>query len=132
MGCFSFKCKESGKPVASSSFDGDAVRLYLLKDGKVIEEMVGHYDSYGRVFGTEKEPNDTSMTETTSYEWKTPWGEVCDLMFNPNESNGIAAVLECYFTGTIPTTRSDDDRDQGWGENNGKGVVIKEPYHKVY
>jgi hypothetical protein len=132
MGCFSFKCKESGKPVASSSFDGDAVRLYLLKDGKVIEEMVGHYDSYGRVFGTEKEPNDTSMTETTSYEWKTPWGEVCDLMFNPNESNGIAAVLECYFTGEIPTTRSDDDRDQGWGENNGKGVVIKEPYHKVY
>jgi len=132
MGCFSFKCKESGKPVASSSFDGDAVRLYLLKDGKVIEEMVGHYDSYGRVFGTEKEPNDTSMTETTSYEWKTPWGEVCDLMFNPNESNGIAAVLECYFTGEIPTTRSDDDRDQGWGENNGKGVVIKEPYHKIY
>ncbi len=132
MGCFSFKCKESGKPVASSSFDGDAVRLYLLKDGKVIEEMRGHYDSYGRVFGIEKEPNDTSMTETTSYEWKTPWGEVCDLMFNPNESNGIAAVLECYFTGEIPTTRSDDDRDQGWGENNGKGVVITDPYHKVY
>ena len=50
MGCFSFICKESGLPVASSSFDGDDCRLYLLKNGKVIEEMHGHYDSYGRVF----------------------------------------------------------------------------------
>ena len=49
MGCFSFVCKESGLPVASSSFSGDACRMYLLKDGKVIEEMRGHYDSYGRV-----------------------------------------------------------------------------------
>ena len=132
MGCFSFKCKESGKAVASSSFDGDAVRLYLLKDGKVIEEMRGHYDSYGRVFGTEKDPKDTSMTDTTSFEWKMKWGEVCDLMFDPDKSNGIAAVLECYFTGEIPTTRSEDDPDQGWGKYNGKGVVIEDPYHKVY
>ncbi len=132
MGCFSFKCKVSGKPIASSSFDGDACRLFLLKDGKVIEEMKGHYDSYGRVFGTEKDPNDTSMTDTTSFEWKTPWDEVCDLIFDPNPSNGIAAVLECYFTGEIPTTRSEDDPDQGWGKRNGKGVVITDPYHKVY
>ena len=132
MGCFSFKCKVSGKPIASSSFDGDACRLFLLKDGKVIEEMKGHYDSYGRVFGTEKDPKDTSMTDTTSFEWKTPWDEVCDLMFDPNKGNGIAAVLECYFTGEIPTTRSEDDPDQGWGRKNGQGVRIAEPYHKVY
>ena len=50
MGCFSFKCKESNKPVASSSFDGDTVRMFLLKQGKVIEEMRGQYDSYGRCF----------------------------------------------------------------------------------
>ena len=122
MGCFSFKCKESGKPVASSSFDGDAVRLYLLKDGKVIEEMAGHYDSYGRVFDANGD----------SFEWNMDWSDVCNLMFNPNESNGIAAVLECYFNGTIPTTRSDGDPDQGWGRNNGKKVVIEEPYHVVY
>jgi hypothetical protein len=132
MGCFSFMCKESNKPISSSSFHGDACRLYLLKDGKVIEEMVGHYDSYGRVFGPEKDPKDTSMTETTSIEWDKPWGEVCDLIFHPDDSNGIAAVLECYFKGEIPTKRSDRDPDQGWGENKGKGVVIKEPYHKVY
>jgi hypothetical protein len=122
MGCFSFKCKESGKPVASSSFDGDAVRMYLLEDGKVIEEMVGHYDSYGRVFDGKGD----------SFEWKKDWGEIVDSMFDGNESNGIAVVLECHFTGAIPTTQSEDDPNQGWGRNNGKGVVIKEPYHKVY
>lgn len=132
MGCFSFKCKVSGKPIASSSFDGDACRLFLLKDGKVIEEMRGHYDSYGRVFSTEKDPKDVSMTDFTSFEWKMDWHEVCNLMFDTDESNGIAAVLECYFTGEIPTTRSQDDPDQGWGKRNGKGVIIEDPYHKVY
>jgi len=124
MGCFSFMCKESGLPVASSSFDGDAVRLYLLKDGKVIEEMIGHYDSYGRVF--------TDSTYEDSFEWAMDWKEVCDLMFHSDERNGIAAVLEKYFTGTIPTTRSEGDPDQGWGKRNGGGKKIKEPCHIIY
>ena len=101
MGCFSFICKESNKAVASSSFDGDAVRMYLLKNGKVIEEMRGHYDSYGHVFN----PN----SRGDSFEWKMPWGEVCDLIFEENESNGVAVVLEKYFNGTIPTTKSKID-----------------------
>ena len=124
MGCFSFICKESGLPVASSSFDGDACRLYLLKDGKVIEEMRGHYDSYGRVF--------TDSTYEDSFEWKMDWHEVCDLMFHPDESNGIAVILEKYFTGNIPTTRSEGDPDQGWGKRNGGRKKIKEPIHIVY
>ena len=124
MGCFSFICKESGLPVASSSFDGDACRLYLLKDGKVIEEMRGHYDSYGRVF--------TDSTYEDSFEWKMDWHEVCDLMFHSDESNGIAVILEKYFTGNVPTTRSEGDPDQGWGKKNGGRVKIKEPIHIVY
>ena len=124
MGCFSFICKESGLPVASSSFDGDACRLYLLKDGKVIEEMRGHYDSYGRVF--------TDSTYEDSFEWKMDWHEVCDLMFDKDESNGIAVILEKYFTGNIPTTRSEGDPDQGWGKRNGGRKKIKEPIHIVY
>jgi hypothetical protein len=124
MGCFSFVCKESGLPVASSSFSGDACRMYLLKDGKVIEEMRGHYDSYGRVF--------TDSTYEDSFEWKMEWGEVCDLMFHASESNGIAVILEKYFTGRIPTTRSESDPDQGWGKRNGGGRKIKEPIHIVY
>ena len=123
MGCFSFMCKESGLPVASSSFDGDACRLYLLKNGKVIEEMHGHYDSYGRVF---KKNNDES------FEWKMDWDEACELMFDKDESNGIAVVLEKYFTGNIPTTRSEQDPDQGWGDMNGGDVIIKNPIHIVY
>lgn len=132
MGCFSFLCKKSGNPIASSSFDGDACRLFLLKDGKVIEEMQGHYDSYGRVFSGIKDPNDTSMTETSSFKWKMDWNDVCDLMFDKDKSNGIAAVLEKYWDGNIPTTRSADDPEQGWGKKNGGKVKIKEPKHIVY
>ena len=123
MGCFSFICKESGLPVASSSFDGDAVRMYLLKDGKVLEEMRGHYDSYGRVFTADKED---------SFEWKMKWGEVVDLMFHKDESNGVAVILEKYFNNTIPTTRSEGDPNQGWGKRNGGGKRIKEPVHIIY
>jgi hypothetical protein len=124
MGCFSFLCKESGLPVASDSFSGDAVRMYLLRNGKLIEEMRGHYDSYGRVF------KDSTYEE--SFEWKTDWNEVCDLMFTKNKGDGIAVVLEKYFTGTIPTTRSEGDRNQGWGEPNGGRVKITEPMHIIY
>lgn len=123
MGCFSFICKESGLPVASSSFDGDAVRMYLLENGKVVEEMRGHYDSYGRVFHADKED---------SFEWKMEWGKVVDLMFHSDESNGVAVILEKYFTGNIPTTRSEGDPNQGWGKRNGGGKRIKVPMHIIY
>ena len=123
MGCFSFICKESGLPVASDSFSGDAVRMYLLKNGKVIEEMRGHYDSYGRVFTADKED---------SFEWKMKWGEVVDLMFHKDESNGVAVILEKYFNNMIPTTRSEGDPNQGWGKRNGGGKRIKEPVHIIY
>lgn len=124
MGCFSFLCKESGLPVSSDSFSGDSVRMYLLKNGKLIEEMRGHYDSYGRVF------KDSTYEE--SFEWKMDWHEVCDLMFTKNEGDGIAVVLEKYFTGKIPTTRSEGDRNQGWGEPNGGDEVIERPMHIIY
>ena len=124
MGCFSFLCSNSGKAVASSSFDGDAVRMYLLKGGKVIEEMGGFYDSYGRVF------SDNECTE--SFKWDMKWGDVCDLMFNKNPKDGIAVVLECYANGVIPCVQSEDDEKQGWGKNNGKGAIIETPYHNVY
>lgn len=123
MGCFSFLCKESGLPVASDSFSGDAVRMYLLRNGKVIEEMRGHYDSYGRVFTADKKD---------SFEWNLDWDEVCDLMFTDNKGDGIAVILEKYFTGNIPTTRSESDRNQGWGEPNGGSVTINEPMHIIY
>lgn len=131
MGCFSFLCKVSGKPIASSSFDGDACRLFLLKDGKVLEEMKGHYDSYGRVFSN-KLREDVQHELYDSFKWQMEWGDICELIFNDNDSDGIAAVLECNWNGELPTTISEQDPDQGWGKRNGKRVKIKEPYHKVY
>ena len=142
MGCFSFICKKSGEPILSSSFSGDAVHLFLLKEGKVIEHMFGNYDSYGRVFSNKKDKKDTSLTDTTSFEWKMDWGDVCDLMFNTDGSNGIAAILEPYWKegDSYPIERSEDDPNQGWGEHlnligsNSKdiGKKVKEPYHKIY
>ena len=60
------------------------------------------------------------------------WHDVCDLMFDKDESNGIAVILEKYFEGTIPTTRSEGDPNQGWGKKMGGRVKIKEPIHIVY
>ena len=130
MGCFSFICKETNEAVLSSSFSGDAVHLWLLKDGSPIEYMYGNYDSYGRVF----------KSKDDSFEWDMEWGDVCNLMFSSNKANGIAAILDIAFTGEIPCTKSEDDPNQGWGkhgelmEHYGSdiGKKVKKPLHKVY
>jgi hypothetical protein len=142
MGCFSFICQKSDKAVLSSSFSGDAVHLFLLKNGKVIEHMFGNYDSYGRVFSNVKDPDDRAVTDKTSFKWKMEWGDVCDLMFSSNTNNGIAAILAPYWKegDPYPTERSEDDPNQGWGERMeligycGKdiGEPVDEAYHKTY
>ena len=63
MGCFSFICKESNEPIILK----DAVYLFLLADGKVIEEMYGRYDEYARV----RDENGKS------YQWNVEWSDVC-------------------------------------------------------
>ena len=139
MGCFSFICKKSGEPVLSSSFSGDAVHLFLLKDGEVIEHMFGNYDSYGRVFNTKKPPKGTA-TDNGSFEWNLEWNRVCDLMFDKDRSNGIAAILDVVYNGTLPTTRSKSDPNQGWGKHGEYfasntprlGPKVKKPFHKVF
>lgn len=131
MGCFSFLCKKSGKAALSTSSNGPPCYLFLLKDGKVIEEMYGNYDSYGRVFKKGLEE---------SYDWSIDWGDVCNLIFSNDESNGIAMILEDEYDGVKPTTRSDDDPDQGWGdEGDLMGDVstngfkqVGNPYHIIY
>ncbi len=142
MGCFSFKCKVTGKPALSTSFDGSPVHLFLLKNGEVIEHMHGNYDSYGRVFSNEKDPEDKSMCATTSFEWKMDWSKVCDLMFDPNKRNGIALIHDSFWKegDPYPTERSEDDPNQGWGEDgenfgdisSDKYRKVENPFHKVY
>ena len=139
MGCFSFLCKESGKAALSTSFDGSPCYLFLLKDGVVIEEMYGNYDSYGCVFSGKEDENGVRER----FEWAMDWGKVCDLMHSSNPRDGIAMVLEEYFTGEIPTEQSDGDPNQGWGDGEedpdcffstekNKFKRVDNPYHKVH
>lgn len=131
MGCFSFICKETGKPGNSSSFDGNPVHLFLLKKGKVIEHMFGNYDSYGRVFSNVKESDDKSMTDTTSFEWKLDWNECCNLMFDNDKSNGIALIHASHWKegDPYPIERSEGDPEQGW-RDGGSWEQVVEPFHK--
>lgn len=138
MGCFSYLCKKSGKPALSTSFDGSPCRIFLLLNGKVIEEMHGNYDSYGRVFGKDGK----------SLKWSLEWSDCVDLHFNDNEGDGFAIILDSEWDGEYPTTISEDDPNQGWGtydeDEEGEdgdllGCVsdnmfpkVEEPYHKVH
>lgn len=141
MGCFSFICKKSNEPILSSSFSGDAVHLFLLKKGKVIEHMFGNYDSYGKVFSDVKN-NKNKNLDYESFEWSMEWSDVCDLMFDSDKSNGIAAILAPFWKedDPFPTERSESDPNQGWGEHGelmgycGKdiGDKVDKPYHKKY
>jgi len=106
-------CKECGDAVLSSSEPNssktDEVHLFLLKEGTVVQTLEGQYDSYGRVF---------KGTTTDSVHWDMPWSDVCDLMFDKDKGSGLAAVHKRCFTGNVPTTQSDDDPNQGWGEDD--------------
>ena len=105
MGCFSFMCKECGKPILSNSFRGQKVKLNLLERGKIIESMEGEYDSYGRVFDDKGEP----------IKWKMEWGDVCELMFDGDDVSGISAIhSKCFIMDRH--TKSEDDPNQGWGD----------------
>lgn len=140
MGCFSFMCQGCGKAVLSDSFSGHQVELFLLKDGDVIQHMSGQYDSYGRVF------TDDTCEDSVQWEDPDPdapleagidivdfrtgevtkpgvpykrdiWHKVCDLMYDSDISNGIAAIHTKCYHGVLPTVRSEDDPNQGWGDD---------------
>lgn len=123
MGCFSFICTVCGKPINSSSFSGENVRLSLLDEGKVVEEMQGQYDSYGRVLDKNGD----------SIEWKKGWNEVCDLMFSKKNSGMSATHVACITPDYKPEKISKDDPNQGWGKYNKLHTSKKcEVYHKVF
>ena len=141
MGCFSFNCKKCNKGVLSNSFVGEKVKLFLLKDGKVIEKMEGEYDSYGRVFMDGTQRSDVKHDLRESLYWQMSdcdipldeywienygeekarqsavWSAVCNLMSSKNAGDGIAAIHERCWDNKEPTTESSDDPNQGWGES---------------
>ena len=104
MGCFSFLCKICNKQIICDRNISEEVTLYHLRNGKVIQEMTGKYDSYGRV---------TDDKGETVY-WNQDWQYVCADMFRDEDNYGIAAIHVKCNNGLIPTTKSDDDPNQGW------------------
>jgi len=107
MGNFSFLCKKCNNPILSTSFVGQPCKLFLLKDGNIVETMEGQYDGYGRVLGVWAED---------SLEWSMDWHTVVDLMCSHNPKDGIAAYhLNCYDGSTV-SEKSEPDPNQGWDD----------------
>lgn len=156
MGCFSFKCLECGLGIKSTSFTGERVNLYLLKNGAVIQKMSGAYNSYGGVFINGTQRPDVNHKLRLSKHWTNPfpekplddretrmsnagdehwiWSRVCDLMHDKKDiSNGIAAIHAKCEKGIIPTIRSVSDPDQGWGSTREKPIPGYDPHkdHRI-
>lgn len=132
-------CKECGKPVLSNSFTGQKVKLYLLRDSKILQEMEGEYNSYGSVFVDGTQRGDIQHELRESLYWNDPdpdtplddydqksldkgdkdvyWHRVCNMHFTNNKSEGFAAIHSKCFKGNIPVYQSEDDPNQGWGDD---------------
>lgn len=140
MGCFSFICQKCGKGVKSSSFSGEQVHLFLLKEGNIIQRMTGEYNSYGTVFIDNTQSSEVSHSLRESAQWDNPfpereldereqrmaaddsdhwkWSRVCDLMFDRDIASGIAAIHIGCFDGELPKYQSQNDPNQGWGDDD--------------
>lgn len=87
--------------------------------------MSGEYNSYGKVFidGTQDKSVNHSLRQ--SLEWnkvfdnnEDAWSDVCKLMFSDDITDGIAAFHDYCYEGETPTVMSQNDPNQGWGEDN--------------
>lgn len=102
MGFFSYMCKECGESIKNNGPDGEPVRLVLLEAGRPVEEMIGRYDGYGRVFGY------------TEWLYKD-WHDLVNMHFSNDKHEGFAAVHLACDKGNNFNTVSEDDPDQGYG-----------------
>ena len=136
MGCFSWKCSICHEGVNSSSFCGEHCVIYLLKDGRIIEEMAGQYNSYGACFNGEHKKERMGLFTRDyedSHKWAEDWSVIVDMDFGKRLNTGICIVHgECLskYPHFVPHVRSDRDPDQGW--NDYKYSMEGETYHKVY
>ena len=132
MGSFSFKCSVSGEPVNSDSQSGEVVYIFLLREGKILEEMYGMYDSYGHAF-TRSKYSCSNPWIMKSFEWKMPWSEVCDLMFDDNADSGLMMIKEKYYDGLHGLTLKQSQSDPNQGDGNYIRLPTKsKPYHVVH
>ena len=115
MGCFSYMCLECDKPILSTCYDGQDVKLFLLKEGQVLQTMQGPYNGFGCTFKDNLKG---------SYKWDMVWEIAVDLHFNGSPGDGFAAIhTKCLKDWYSPKTISDDDPDQGWGSGD-EGLAL--------
>jgi len=98
-------CKSCSKPILSTPTP-DKVILFLLRKGKVTQKLEGIYDGYGRTIKTDGKVTD----------WRGKWRNIVKLIYNNDDSDGIAAFHERCYDGIEPISKSKDDPNQGWGE----------------
>lgn len=112
MGMFSFMCKKCEKPVICSvGFKQvDECKMFLLKDGKVIETMTGEYTGYG----TCRDENGKEQNWDMPWESKVGDDSVHGLTYSEKSDDGLAVVHKECDDGTVPTTQSKHDPNQGW------------------
>jgi hypothetical protein len=126
MGMFSYMCEVTGQQVRMY----DKVRLYLLKEGQVVEEMRGHYNGYGSSddLSEHHEYRDESgvmvpvtedmiaKIEMLGDPWVTDeWNELVNMHFDEEQpDSGFACALECnVYANYIPKSISENDPEQG-------------------
>lgn len=107
MGCFSYICKKCGTPINADIGVGEKCIIFLLDKGVVVEQMQGRYDMYGRVI------DENGATHEWGYK---EWNELCDMQFDEDEGTGFAVFHSACYDGVLPTTKSGDDENQGFGE----------------
>lgn len=122
MGCFSYLCKICDDPINVDNNDiGEHCTLYLLENGRVIEEMTGQYNNYGCVYKDKELKHPDCYAEWESYDWSG----ICDLNFSRTKDCGIAAVhtdcLQLHDLSFLNSsfnikTQSEDAENQGSGD----------------
>lgn len=128
MGMFSYICSKTN--VAISSEEPQVV-LYALEKGVVVEVMAGQYSGYGSVNGDSQvvhkilrdgvlvDVSPAKDPDSAGDEWMhTDWQEMVNLHFDDNNNSGMHAIIGTYDESYIPSERSDDDPNQGWGEDD--------------
>jgi hypothetical protein len=108
MGQFSYECKVCDEPVNANHIRGEQCTIYRLENGKVVQQMTGEYDSYGRVHSSDNEDG--------CVHWEGDWSTLVDLHFNPDMSTGFAITHTRCDAAKLPTTISQIDPNQGWGD----------------
>lgn len=130
MGCFSYICPKCNNPIYADKYGnciGEEVRLARLVKGKVVEWMLGRYDSYGKVHVAEKDAvaqfsehwiGDVKIfNEQETHEWLTAeWSTLVAEHLSPDDYTGTIAIHDKCWDGEFGNIKSKDDPDQGWND----------------